>query len=114
MSYYEITGADLKEAAKAAYDLSGVQGLGWLHAKEGGLPDADAQALVDRERPNSYCALGMDYVNGRSCKFYVNRVNGKLFTNTRWYDHSDEDLQELLARIGKSDAPIVEDFPGQA
>ena len=112
MSYYEITGADLKEVAKAAYDLSIPQGLGFLYAKGGGLSEEDAQRLIDRERPDGNCALGMDYVHGRSCKFYVNRAKGRLFISSRWYDHTESDLIELLSRIGMRGAPTVAELPG--
>lgn len=110
MSYRDITGADLKAVVKAAYDLSVPRGLGFLHAREGGLSDADAQEIVDRNK-SGFAAITMDYVHGRACKLSVYRRNGKLFIPARWYDHSPEAMERLLAAIGKPDAPEVEDMP---
>jgi hypothetical protein len=95
----EVTGLSLTKMAQAAYDLSGPQGLGHLHYQEGGLSDEEAEALWKRERPDGYCALAMDYVKGRACKFSVHREDGRLYINNRWFDHSDADLAELLRRV---------------
>ena len=92
----EITGADLKELAKAAYDLSRPQGLGILHYEEGGLTDQEAESLIiDDER----WPLAMDYVKGRACKMRVYKDGDRLYIHKKWYDHTDEQLKELLNRI---------------
>ena len=105
--YIDITGADLKEAAKIAYDLSVPAGLGYLHFKPEPLSDAEAQQLIDRERPDGHIALSMDYVHGRGCKFTVVRKEGRLYIYANWYDHSEYQTEELLKRLGKTDAPRI-------
>jgi hypothetical protein len=53
----------------------------------------------------------MDYVHGRACKFHVIPRDGQLFIPARWYGHSERDLQDLLAAVGKRDAEAVETMP---
>ena len=99
----DITGTDLVKLAQHAYALSIPQGLGFLHARAGGLSQEDAQQIVNRERADSHVALGMDYVHGRAVKLTVRRERetGELFISRRWYDHTPDDLRELLKAIGK-------------
>lgn len=111
MSYLNVTGVELKELAKAAYRFSRPQGLGYLHFEEGELSDEIAQQIIDDGKKYSGGGLSMDYVKGRACKFHVIVRSGELFINGRWYDHSEGDLQDLLAAIGKSDCPMVEELP---
>ena len=47
-----------------------------------------------------HIAINMDYVKGRACKMTVWRENDKLYICNDWYDHSDDDLKELLTRLG--------------
>lgn len=109
MSFLNVTGVELKELAKAAYRFSRPQGLGFLHAKDGELSEADALTLVSSR--HGEIALSMDYIHGRACKFTVWRRNEELFIRGSWFDHSEDDLQDLLAAIGKSDCPMVEELP---
>ena len=92
----EITGVNLIELAKAAYDLSKPQGLGFLHHKEGSLTDYEAQSLIsdDKRFP-----LLMDYVKGRSCKLTVWEMDEKLYIKDEWLDHSKDDLAQLIETI---------------
>ena len=92
----DITGVDLQQFVKDVYDLSVPQGLGFFHAREGGLSDQDADDILSRG--NDWSVFNMDYVHGRACKMGVSKKNGKLFINSPWYDHTDEQLQELLSR----------------
>ena len=108
-NFYEVTGAKLEDLAKAAYALSAPCGLGHLHYQPGDLCDSDLHQLLKQGRET--VPLSMDYVNGRCCKFHVYRFQERLFIRSAWYDHTDEDLQALLKRIGKSDAPLVEKLP---
>lgn len=96
----DITGVDLVEFAKAVYDLSRPQGMGFLHYKEGPLSDAEAAQVVGNPHRSPSVALCMDYVFGRACKMTVFRNGDNLEIHERWYDHSPEDLQELLRRVG--------------
>ena len=42
----------------------------------------------------------MDYVRGRSIKLRIYRTkDGREYIYDRWYDHSDEQLRELLRRV---------------
>jgi hypothetical protein len=109
MSFLNVTGVDPKELAKAAYRFSRLQGLGFLHAKEGELSDEEAQTLVNHGRGE--IVLSMDYVHGRACKFTVWQRNGQLFIRDSWFDHSPYDLQDLLDAVGKKDAAKFEELP---
>ena len=93
----EITGANLTKAVKHAYNLSSPQGLGYLHFEEGELTDEEAESLVNKD--NLGFPINMDYVKGRACKFRVFGDEGRLFIEPSWYDHTKDDLTELLARI---------------
>ncbi len=99
----DVTGVDLVELAKAAYDLSEPRGLGFLHAREGGLSHEDAVVLVDEFPDLPHLRLYMDYVHGRGCKLTASREDDRLFISARWYDHTDEQLRQLLARVGMAD-----------
>lgn len=94
--YINITGIDLREFVRAAYDLSSPQGLGFLHAREGGLDDKTIDEIVGRRR------ISMDYVHGRSVKMHVRDDDGGLSINSQWYDHSTGQLKALLERVGLS------------
>jgi hypothetical protein len=93
----EVTSVDLVEFAKAVYDLSSPQGMGFMHARQGPLSTYDARECL---RDEGRCVLDMDYVHGRACKMHVFREGEKLFIRAPWYDHTDAQLRELLARFG--------------
>ena len=94
----EVTGVNLIEAVKAAYEMSVPLGLGFLHAQPGGLTDDEAESLIDKD---ARIPVHLDYVKGRACKFLIHRdADGKLWTPERWYDHSASQLSELLGRLG--------------
>ena len=95
----EITGIDLKEFAKKVYELSSPQGMGFLHFTPAPLSDERAKEIINRFVNDKWAALRMDYVDGRACKMVVKKIDGKLFINDNWYDHTDEQLQELLEAL---------------
>lgn len=64
-----------------------------MHFQEGGLPENEAKSLI---RTEGRIALDMDYVHGRGCKMVVIRENDNLFIRPAWYDHTQQDLNELL------------------
>jgi hypothetical protein len=106
----DITGADLRIVAKAAYSLSQPRGLGFIHFMDGDLPDVDAETIATRlaaMRPDYYRAMDMDYVRGRCVKLTVYKFDGKHYIKGMWFDHTDADLAELLVAIGK--APSIDD-----
>lgn len=96
----EITGCDLVALVKKAYELSTPRGLGFLHAQPGGLTDEQAASLV---KADSRWPVSLDYVIGRAVKFNVYRDGEKLYTNDRWYDHSAQQLRDLLAHVGMAE-----------
>jgi len=96
----DITGVDLKEFVKKVYELSKPQGLGFLHYESGGLSDEEAQFIVDNCYNPTRFAVAMDYVKGRACKMTVHKNGDKLEIKDSWYDHSENQLKELLSHFG--------------
>ena len=45
-------------------------------------------------------AVEMDYVNGRACKMMVLKKDDRLFILDSWYDHTEDELCELISSIG--------------
>ena len=96
----EIHGVDLREFAKAAYDLSQPQGLGFLHFSPEVLTDDEADEIV-AQGGRGKVVLRMDYVKGRAVKQTVwKREDGVRYIRGVWFDHTDEHLTELLRRVG--------------
>lgn len=96
----DVTSASLEALVRAAYNPSRPQGLGHFAFQPGDLSDEDVAAIIERGKDDPICAVGMDYVHGRSVKFHVRRIGGRHFINNRWYDHSDNDLRSLLVAVG--------------
>lgn len=99
--FIDVTGIDLIEAVKAAYDLSAPVGLGHVSAYVAGadgLTNEEAAAHVDSD---SSVPISLDYVNGRCCKFYVFSRKGRLWTPRVWEYHSRKQLVALLRRAGR-------------
>jgi hypothetical protein len=88
-----ITGIDLVRFAQKAYELSSPQGLGFMHFTPEPLSEERAKKMIG----DGNVALDMDYVDGRACKMVVWRKDDKLEMRDAWYDHSDEQLKQLLA-----------------
>ena len=91
----DVTGVNMVELVKKAYELSRPQGLGMLHFTPDPLTDEEAQSYIQEDR-----VFYLDYVKGRACKLGVVLKDGKLMMSTPWYDHSDLDLVKLLAHVG--------------
>lgn len=103
--YIKVTGAEPKELVKAAYNLSQPQGMGFMHFEHGSLTDEEAGELVNHDKQPTAewpsAIVSMDYVKGRSCKFYVMKdINGDLWIKKNWYDHSETQLNKLLEIAG--------------
>lgn len=94
----DITGVDLRKFVADVYDLSVPQGMGFLHARPGDLPDEVIDNILKNTPPA--IAVSMDYVLGRACKMTVYRKEGALLIGAKWFDHSQEQLNELLRRHG--------------
>lgn len=93
--FIEITGCDLVALVKKAYALSIPKGLGFLHFQEGGMSDEEAKEIIESRR-----GINMDYVKGRAVKFWVKKEGDRMFVRDSWYDHSDDQLKELLQSVG--------------
>lgn len=88
-----------------AYALSQPQGMGFLHAKDGPMPQADIDALIQRSRAaiadnpeGSYRhTIHMDYVYGRAVKFSIERDADGYYVEDRerWFDHGAYEWSEL-------------------
>lgn len=94
----DITGVDLVKFVKNVYDLSRPVGMGFLHFTPGPLSDDDAQRCI--MPAGGSLVVSMDYVHGRGCKMSVWRKLNRLEIDDAWYDHTDAQLQELLAHVG--------------
>lgn len=98
----EVTGVPLESLVRAAYNPSRPQGLGVFAFQPGDLSDELVATIIERGSGDRMMAISMDYVQGRSCKFNVQRDCGRLFIRNQWYDHSDGQLRALLASVGLS------------
>lgn len=91
----DVTGVNVVELVKKAYDLSRPQGMGMMHFDPTPLTDIEAQSLIAKNN-----TVNLDYVRGRACKFNVFNTDDKLSIRSPWFDHSDEQLVQLLAHVG--------------
>jgi len=91
----DVTGVNMVELVKKAYDLSRPQGMGMLHFTPDPLSDEEAQDFIQ-----SNGEVHLDYVRGRACKFNVFNKDGKFEIRDSWYDHTDKQLVELMAHVG--------------
>lgn len=91
----DITGFDKVKLVQEAYNLSKPQGMGYLHYSPGNL----AQEQVERiaMAPGG---ISMDYVQGRAVKLHVFERDGRSYIRSEWFDHSAEQLRDLLRAIG--------------
>ena len=104
----DVSGVNLEELINATYELSSPQGMGFLHAKVGGLDQSEVDEIVERGKADNRIVIDMDYVNGRACKMTVFKTDeGSLFIRNKWFDHSDLSLTTLLERVGIS-AELIE------
>lgn len=95
----ELKDVDLRKFVQKVYEMSKPQGLGYMHFKEGGLSDEEADSLI---RAEGRIAVSLDYVRGRACKMVVwrDKETGKLFVRDTWYDHTLHQLKSLLSEFG--------------
>ena len=103
-----ISEESLEELVRNAYALSFPQGLGFLHARKGGLDDDTVKEILNADE-GPFLRLHMDYVHGRSIKLAVHRDKNKdvLFIAADrarpWYDHTRSDFAELM-KLSLTDA----------
>lgn len=107
----DITAVDLVLFVQKAYELSNVQGMGFLHASPAPMALSEAQQIADAGRHNDLgfgiksdreeVILDLDYVHGRAVKMCVYKLpDGRRYICKPWYDHSDEQLRQLLTAVG--------------
>ena len=92
---------DLNAFVKAVYELSAPRGLGFLHYEEGGLTTEEAQWILDAgEGKPKHIIAHMDYIKGRACKMLIRVGEDEMpFIELPWYDHTDDQTEELLKRF---------------
>ncbi len=101
VGYIEVTGCDLAALVRAAYSPSRQQGLGVFdQSGRADLTDESVEQVLERGRNDPMCAVGIDYLNGRSVKMHVYKDGERLFIPNTWYDHSDAELAAFLEQIG--------------
>jgi len=106
----DITKVDLSQFVKDVFDLSVPQGLGFLHASSAPLSDEEVREILSRA--HGHIALSMDYIHGRACKMTVYKTeDGKLEINDSWYDHTQEQLNQLLSRSNLPNSSETEHIP---
>ncbi len=90
---------DVATFIRAVHELSSAQGLGFLADKPGPLPDSEIQPFLNLLA--QYGHAHMDYIAGRSAKMSIDMHDGHYFIlDKAWYDHTDGEFNELLARFG--------------
>ena len=95
----KVTGIDLPTLVKRAYELSAPRGLGFLHFTPKPLSEEDVAGILGQKLYDG-CVFSMDYVKGRAVKLSAYRDEaGDIWLRDRWYDHTAEDLVELLAPV---------------
>jgi hypothetical protein len=88
------------------YDLSSPQGMGFIHFTSEPLSVEEAKEIIDSFNDDKSVAVSLDYIKGRSCKMHVFRADSttgeKLQIHDNWYDHTDQQLKDLLSSTGVS------------
>ena len=103
-NWLDITGVDLGELVRGAYDLSIPQGLGYLHYTPGSLTNDEVDDILTACHVGyKHLAVVMDYVKGRACKMNVFKGEGeeagRLYIRKGWFNHTDKQLIKLLKRL---------------
>lgn len=94
----DVTNVDMVKMIKKVYDLSIPVGMGYLHFTPEPLTDEEAESLINKN--DDRIIVNMDYIKGRACKFHIRKEGDKLVTSDDWYDHTNEQYEELLAHVG--------------
>jgi hypothetical protein len=95
----DVTDVPMPVLVREAYRLSKPQGLGMMHFKPGDIDAVTVAQIVARDDGKNQVAISMDYVHSRAVKLTVFRENGRLWIRDEWFDHSSDDLSDLLAAI---------------
>jgi hypothetical protein len=110
--YIDVTDIDLRLLVQVAYSGSRPQGLGFLHAKPGGLDEETLNEIVAQSETGRG-EIHLDYLHGRSMKFNVrkDRETGRRYVDLDWYDHGRRATEHLLREVG---LPNVEEAIAKA
>lgn len=97
----DVTGIDPVKLMKFAFAFSKPQGLGYLHYDEKhALSTAECLEMINQDKITQDKRLEvvcyMDYVKGRACKFRIWGKNNKIYLDKDWYDHTKEDLENVI------------------
>jgi hypothetical protein len=87
----DVTSVDMVKFAQKVFELSAPQGYGFMHFTKTPLDEKEAESMI---APDG--TLDMDYVHGRACKMNVRIKDGKKVIRDQWYDHTSEQLKQLL------------------
>ena len=98
----DVTDIPIDKLVRAAYALSRPQGLGFIHARDDGLDDETLRSILKSGEGDGWCAASTDYVHGRAVKFNVRRIDGRLYIDNQWFDHTTGQLKRLLEEVGLS------------
>ena len=106
--YIQIPEDKLNAVVRGAYKHSRPQGMGFLHYQDGEMSAAAAEEFIRRpdglaiskSHERSILVVSLDYVQGRACKFNVWLSKGQFYCESRWYDHSKEQLKTMLEEAG--------------
>lgn len=98
----DLTGADLRQLVRKAYDLSVPLGNGRLHYRLGGLSDEEVDDILESFGPHG--DIHLDYLKGRAMKLSVYRTREwdadacgvTMFMPRDWFDHTERDIERLL------------------
>lgn len=103
--YIDVTEIDPRLLVQVAYSGSRPQGLGFLHAKPGGLDEATLDSIIKSANESTYRPgeIDLDYLHGRSMKFHVRVHEGRRYIDLDWYDHGREATKHLVRECGLPD-----------
>lgn len=94
----EVTGLNLVELIRKAYDLSVPNEIGEKHFEEGELPADEAAALVNLGANE---VVDICYLKGRMVNLLVRKdQDSRLWMLRTWFGHTDAQLAELAAHVG--------------
>ena len=101
----DVTGADLREMTRAAFNLSHPVGMGHMHASPGDITeealDSAMQAATRPANGQDDVVLYLDYMEGRRVKLMVvEDAAGRWIVYLPWRSHDEDDLATLLSAAG--------------
>jgi hypothetical protein len=101
--YIDVTELDPRRLISAAYEASSPRGLGFLHARPGGLDEETLDAVMAHAEKHTGGTVRLDYLHGRCMKFDIRAHEGRRYVDLDWYDHGREALKALLRECGLPD-----------